>query len=270
MTMLVQLEHSRVLELISEKRTKGYICKELNCCLQDFNAYLKKTGLYYKGARNQYSRKFCEICGKLAISGGKCEFHKNYKFSNPPDISHKTKKELKESHKTSASARSAITKHAIITFFKSYKDKKCEICGYEKHVEVCHRKPVSEFSEDSLISEINHIDNLIGLCPNHHWEFDHGLLLIKNEKKRNLKRLVVLLKTIRNKKIKEENFKKKLEERKYFLEFIDSSQKGWLSKLSRLWGISHTHTKRILEEYFPGFLEKSSLNMEDNPSVDVH
>jgi predicted restriction endonuclease len=22
---------------------------------------------------------------------------------------------------------------------------------------------------------VNSLDNLVGLCPNHHWEFDHGL-----------------------------------------------------------------------------------------------
>jgi predicted restriction endonuclease len=43
-------------------------------------------------------------------------------------------------------------------------------------VEVAHIKAVSNFSEDSLISEINDISNLIGLCPNHHWEYDNGLL----------------------------------------------------------------------------------------------
>jgi predicted restriction endonuclease len=61
----------------------------------------------------------------------------------------------------------------------SDKPKKCMECGYNKHVEVCHIKSVSEFDEDSLVTEINHIDNLIGLCPTHHWEFDNKLLQIK-------------------------------------------------------------------------------------------
>jgi predicted restriction endonuclease len=50
----------------------------------------------------------------------------------------------------------------------------CEVCGYNTHVEVCHIKSVSSFSDDTLITEINSIDNLVGLCPNHHWEFDNG------------------------------------------------------------------------------------------------
>ena len=48
--------------------------------------------------------------------------------------------------------------------------------GYDKHYEVCHIKAVSDFSEDTPITVINHIDNLVALCPNHHWEFDNGLL----------------------------------------------------------------------------------------------
>ena len=55
-------------------------------------------------------------------------------------------------------------------------DQRCYICGYSKHVEVCHIKPVSSFSLDSKLSDVNHISNLIMLCPNHHWEFDNGML----------------------------------------------------------------------------------------------
>lgn len=49
----------------------------------------------------------------------------------------------------------------------------CKHCGYDKHIEICHIKPIKDFSEDSLISEVNHIDNLLPLCPNCHWEFDN-------------------------------------------------------------------------------------------------
>lgn len=56
---------------------------------------------------------------------------------------------------------------------------KCEVCGYDKHVEVCHRKPVSSFHGGATISEINALDNLVILCPNHHWEFDNGFLILQ-------------------------------------------------------------------------------------------
>lgn len=48
--------------------------------------------------------------------------------------------------------------------------------GYDKHIEIAHIKAVSDFSDDSLISEINDKNNLVALCPNHHWEFDNGFL----------------------------------------------------------------------------------------------
>lgn len=49
----------------------------------------------------------------------------------------------------------------------------CEKCGYDKHVEACHIKPISSFSHDTLISTINDPKNILALCPNCHWEFDH-------------------------------------------------------------------------------------------------
>ena len=49
----------------------------------------------------------------------------------------------------------------------------CSKCGYSKHVEVCHIKPISSFPEDTRLSIINDPSNLILLCPNCHWEFDN-------------------------------------------------------------------------------------------------
>ena len=52
----------------------------------------------------------------------------------------------------------------------------CKICGYSKIVETCHIKAISSFGEETLVSIVNHPDNLLSLCPNHHWELDHNLL----------------------------------------------------------------------------------------------
>lgn len=52
----------------------------------------------------------------------------------------------------------------------------CEVCGYSKHFEAAHIKPIGEFAPETLIGDINHSSNLVALCPTHHWEFDHGLL----------------------------------------------------------------------------------------------
>lgn len=88
-----------------------------------------------------------------------------------------TKGELFSKRSSYQSARSAIQKHARAIFVKASHNKSCRICGYDKHVEVCHIKPVAEFPDSAVImSEINNPSNLIGLCPTHHWEFDNGLL----------------------------------------------------------------------------------------------
>ena len=55
-------------------------------------------------------------------------------------------------------------------------EKKCFFCGYNKFVEICHKTPVSSFLPEVSLNEMNNKDNLVALCPNCHWEFDHGLL----------------------------------------------------------------------------------------------
>jgi hypothetical protein len=52
----------------------------------------------------------------------------------------------------------------------------CQKCGYALHIELCHIKPVSVFGEETTLGEINHPDNILVLCRNHHWEFDNGHL----------------------------------------------------------------------------------------------
>lgn len=63
-------------------------------------------------------------------------------------------------------------------YIKSGKSMQCYVCKYDLHVDVCHIKDVKEFPDDALIKDINHIDNLVALCKNHHWEFDNGHLSI--------------------------------------------------------------------------------------------
>jgi len=49
----------------------------------------------------------------------------------------------------------------------------CAHCGYSKHVELCHIKAISLFSDDTILEIVNNKDNLIQLCPNCHWEYDN-------------------------------------------------------------------------------------------------
>lgn len=59
---------------------------------------------------------------------------------------------------------------------KSNRPKACAVCGYHTHFEVCHVRPISDFLPTDYVADVNQLDNLVALCPNHHWEFDHGLL----------------------------------------------------------------------------------------------
>ena len=52
----------------------------------------------------------------------------------------------------------------------------CKKCGYNKHFEICHIKPIHTFDKNTLLTVINEPSNLTALCPNCHWEFDNGLL----------------------------------------------------------------------------------------------
>lgn len=61
------------------------------------------------------------------------------------------------------------------------------ICGYDKHFEVAHIKAVSSFDNESKVKDINDIENLIALCPNHHWEYDNSDLTIEKLLKQNRK-----------------------------------------------------------------------------------
>ena len=95
---------------------------------------------------------------------------------NSIEILKETKESLSEKYSHQTAWRSTIQKHARQTYENSNKPKYCIVCGYDIHYEVAHIKAVSDFDNDVLISEINNIDNLTALCPNHHWEYDNGMI----------------------------------------------------------------------------------------------
>lgn len=54
----------------------------------------------------------------------------------------------------------------------------CHVCGYTKHVELAHIKPLSSFSFSAQLKEVNSPSNVVQLCPNCHWELDNGLITL--------------------------------------------------------------------------------------------
>lgn len=56
----------------------------------------------------------------------------------------------------------------------------CAVCSYATYVEVCHIKSIKSFPGETPLSVINARSNLTFLCPNHHKEFDLGLLPLRS------------------------------------------------------------------------------------------
>lgn len=73
-------------------------------------------------------------------------------------------------------SRVKIRKNAHKVFASQNKPRHCHVCQYSRKVEICHIKPIKDFALTATMSEINHPDNLVALCANHHWELDHDLL----------------------------------------------------------------------------------------------
>lgn len=107
------------------------------------------------------SRTYCDQC-----------FH----ATQSVDWSNITYGELSGRYKYQKNSR--IRDLARTIYNKSGLLKECMVCGYDKHYHVCHKKSISSFTEDTLVSEINDLNNLAALCPNHHWELDHGHLTL--------------------------------------------------------------------------------------------
>lgn len=133
--------------------------------LSDFG---KKIG--YKNKITTKNKVINKRLNSLGLSLDKLRERKEISTTN------ETKGDLFKRYTQWQTARSTIQKDARKIYITSNKPKRCICCGYDKHFEVAHIKAVSDFDDDVLISEINNIDNLIALCPNHHWEYDNANL----------------------------------------------------------------------------------------------
>lgn len=57
--------------------------------------------------------------------------------------------------------------------------KPCQNCSYILHTELCHIKAIPKHSDGETLQQINSQDNLLVLCKNCHWEFDHSILTLE-------------------------------------------------------------------------------------------
>ena len=113
--------------------------------------------------------KPCTDCGKIIAStpGGRCA---NCWFRFQHETAGNLLKREVSRERISAHARRVI-KDSLSA---------CLVCGYDFAVEAAHIKPVKSFSADTPVKEMNLLENLIPLCPNHHLEFDRGKLKLED------------------------------------------------------------------------------------------
>jgi hypothetical protein len=69
-----------------------------------------------------------------------------------------------------------VRQHARAAYKKSGRPYTCAICKYSTHVDICHIKDIRTYPDETSYSVINDQANLLALCKNHHWEFDHDVL----------------------------------------------------------------------------------------------
>jgi len=161
------------------KKTKSYYCKVCNVSIKHGYTYCKTHKL-------NILHNYCLTCNT------------NIKPNNKHDANHetiyipiedKTIAEVENLSNRRTNRFQAIRAHSRKTAKKAMLLNSCAICGYSKHVVACHIKEISSYNKHTLIGEVNKLSNLIGLCKNHHWEMDHGLLSDKDKIKLNHNRL---------------------------------------------------------------------------------
>jgi hypothetical protein len=171
----------------NEKMRAQYIAKP-NKCLTCSKPILPKPGQRLFNVRQ---KKFCNnscaasvnnrlfpkkrVAKKLCIKCSQPFSPPNYRIKTCSDCRPLRSKPRNLDNTTRREAgRVIIGKHAVRAM--GNRPKVCASCGYDKFVDVCHLIPVATFSPQTKLKEINAPGNLVYLCPNHHREFDRGLI----------------------------------------------------------------------------------------------
>lgn len=125
------------------------------------------------------NRRQCVDCGAL-ISYKSTRCKECTDALKCKDLSNITLGDIKNLYKNKSSMNIAakVRGYSKVIYNRSNKPKCCVNCGYSKHYEVCHIKAVKDFPDTATMAEVHSLDNLIALCPNCHWEYDHNMLTL--------------------------------------------------------------------------------------------
>lgn len=150
-------------------------------CSARINGTLFPKKLKYRVAQE------CSVCGKEYF---KSTTHSGRKYCPECLAFKKTRRGMKETKVASiikhfkATGRHPSWKLAHVRLLNRVWNvdllaKSCAKCGYGKHVELAHIKAMSTFPKSATLGEINDPSNVIQLCRNCHWEFDHGIVTLE-------------------------------------------------------------------------------------------
>ncbi len=135
----------------------------------------KKSPRFCFGCRCQLPadrlrRKYCSVCDLVLNE------------NRPLDLANMTLEELKSHCNFEGRPRSYLHGYVRMHCGKLHRASwaACSVCGYDKHVELCHIRPIKDYPLTATLGEINDRSNIVGLCPNHHWELDSGSLDISS------------------------------------------------------------------------------------------
>lgn len=159
-----------------ETKNPKFCCR--SCAQSHNNKISSKRKISRKCSRcdntiRNYRSLLCEDCFQNYISSKKESLLNNtlFEYTNRDCI--------KKLHKSSQHAH---IRTLARSWFRYLTKLPCANCKYDKHVELCHIRPISSFDLSDKIKDINCHENIIQLCPNCHWEFDNNLITLQSIK----------------------------------------------------------------------------------------
>ena len=147
------------------KRSKCYVINDTNhFCSRSCSAKWNN-----RVSQKRYKTKKCIYCDTL--------INKDRKYcSNHSPNRDMSIEEMLNDHTYKSNAYTSIRSRARYSCKNRIQE--CNNCGWDKHVQCCHIKPIKSFTRDTLVSVVNEPSNLILLCPNCHWLLDNNQLNI--------------------------------------------------------------------------------------------
>jgi hypothetical protein len=134
---------------------------------------------YEKRRLNRVIKK-CKYCG-VQLDGRR----ETCTGCNPNNVDWDVVKLSEIEGKAKYQIHAQVRRIARYNYRNSDRPKYCINCSYSIHYEVCHIRPITDFPLNVTISTINDLSNLVALCPNCHWEFDHNMLSLEEIRAKN-------------------------------------------------------------------------------------